>query len=236
MLPMTKARTGSQKGFTLVEMSMVLLVIALIIGAVSVGGDLQRNAVYQKVTSGFIRGWQLSYDSYLTKAAGIRPGDTSNTGLVMSADPTLVAAGTPGTQLCGAALRNMMIAAGVEMPQGRAEGSETVYSYLDSNGNPQEVEVCFQAIAWDIPSGPATYSQAAKNVMVIKRLTPDLARMLDSTIDTVSDAQFGKVREYSIAGKVNPVTLPWSIDNTSVYSGTQGEGQIQVVTAAYLMQ
>ena len=34
----------SQGGFTLVEMSVVLLVIGLIIGAVSIGKDMQRNA------------------------------------------------------------------------------------------------------------------------------------------------------------------------------------------------
>ncbi len=53
-----------QRGFSLVELSMVLIVIALIAGAVAVGGDLQRNASNQRLGSSFVRGWQLSYLSY----------------------------------------------------------------------------------------------------------------------------------------------------------------------------
>lgn len=42
-------KTYRQQGFTLVEMSLVLVVIGLILGALSVGKDMQRNAEYKKI-------------------------------------------------------------------------------------------------------------------------------------------------------------------------------------------
>ena len=38
-------------------------------------------------------------------------------------------------------LRALMTRAGIRMPPGRAEGLEDRYVYLDTNGNPQEVQV-----------------------------------------------------------------------------------------------
>ncbi|MBE9395822.1 type II secretion system protein [Pontibacterium sp. N1Y112] len=38
-----------QQGFTLVEMSIVLVIIGFILGAVSIGKDLQRDAEYSKI-------------------------------------------------------------------------------------------------------------------------------------------------------------------------------------------
>ena len=37
-----------QRGFTLMELAVVLVVIGLILGAVAVGRDVQRNAAYQQ--------------------------------------------------------------------------------------------------------------------------------------------------------------------------------------------
>ena len=71
------------------------------------------------------------------------------------------------------------------MPPGRGEGKEDRYVYTDSNGNPAELQVCFQ---WN----PASQVQGAGNVMVIRGLTPDLARYLDQLVDGKPDAQEGR--------------------------------------------
>ncbi len=61
-----------QKGFTLLELSIALLIIALLIGALSVGSDLQRNANYQRLATSFVRGWQLSFLTF-TEKVGVVP-------------------------------------------------------------------------------------------------------------------------------------------------------------------
>ena len=236
----TRTSTRQQRGFSLVELSMVLIVIALIAGAVSVGGDVQRNAAYQKLGSSFVRGWQLAYLSYKTKN-GVVLGDsqTTPTGFV-NANST----GVNSYEICDVALRTAMLGAGVEMPQGRTEGKETQYSYLDSNGNPQELKVCFRSIPWLTETAtPGIYADQVKNVMVIKQVTPDLARLIDSLVDVARDAQFGKVREYpgtTTGGSNTP--KEYSLNNKCVQTtGTPDcstaidEAQVATMTIYYLM-
>ena len=45
----SQSRPRQLRGFTLVELAIVLAVIGLIIGAVAIAKDVQRNAEYQKV-------------------------------------------------------------------------------------------------------------------------------------------------------------------------------------------
>jgi len=224
------------KGFTLVEMSIVLVVIGLILGAVSIGKDLQRNAQYQKISQSFIQGWALAYQNYFTRV-NVVVGDNQTS-------PTLRVNGN-ATEICGGAattdLYAVMDAAGVRMPAGRAEGSEDKYVYLDSNGNPQQIDVCFQNVPWSVddPNVASGYSSRNKNVMVIKGLTPDLARLLDSSIDGVADARFGNFREsqYANVTATGNQTV-WSKTNRQNYSNVannRDENQVAILTAYYLM-
>lgn len=236
----------AQRGFSLVELSMVLIVVALVVGAVAVGGDIQRNASYQRLGSSFVRGWQMAFLSYKSKwGVVLLDSQTSPTGFVNQNSTGADAGGTGGvSEVCGDTLRAAMLQAGVSMPQGRTEGKESVYSYLDSNGNPQELEVCFRSIPWLTETAtPGTYTTQVKNVMVIKRSTPDLARLIDSLIDNARDAQFGNVRQYpglaSGSSLVNPSPQVYSLDNTCVQGGTCGvaldEAQVATLTLYYLM-
>jgi prepilin-type N-terminal cleavage/methylation domain-containing protein len=221
-----------QAGFTLLELSVVLVVIGLIMTAVSVGKDVQRNAVYQRISSDFIQGWLIAYDSFVQGAGGV-PGDNvaAPTGRVNGA-----LAGAPA--LCGAALMGAMQAAGITMPAGRAEGSPERFGYLDSNGVPHEVQVCFQSVAWSSPGAAVgTYVAGTRNVMTVTGLTPALATFLDSSIDGRADARFGIFREQANAALTTVDPILWSVDDRmaigSVVATAQDSDQVAEV-AAYL--
>jgi prepilin-type N-terminal cleavage/methylation domain-containing protein len=220
-----------QRGFTLVELAVVMVAIGLLLGAIAVGKDLQRSAAYQRLSSTFVQGWIDSYNVYVA-GTGVVPGDTP------VAPTGRVNAGT--TELCGNNLVNSFLAAGISLPEGRAEGQQSRYVYLDSNGNPQEVELCLQNVNWAEPGvAVGTYVTRARNVMVLKNVTSALATLLDSQMDGHPDARFGQLREAALANAVATVTgQNWSIDERMAFGSTVPTSldESQVATTTVLIK
>jgi prepilin-type N-terminal cleavage/methylation domain-containing protein len=231
-----KAPFRRQKGFTLIELSITLLVIGLLLGAVAIGRDLQRTAANQRISTDFVQGWQLAYEAYVN-GVGRPPGDDASnpTGQVNGATATA------GTQLCDAAMVNTFLAAGVRLPEGRANGLPDRAVYLDSNGNPQEVKVCFQSVPWAEPGAAlGAYNSRQRNVMVLTGVTFSFVAMLDQQIDGRPDARFGRLRDTSLANGVAIVVgTPWPLDDRMAFGTTvatsRDEDQVAVTTALFQM-
>ncbi|MBF0558686.1 MAG: prepilin-type N-terminal cleavage/methylation domain-containing protein, partial [Nitrospirae bacterium] len=66
----------NQKGFTLIELSIVLVIIGIILGAVLKGQDLIDNAKAKKVAN-LINQWQVPMMTYYDRK-GMFPGDTNS--------------------------------------------------------------------------------------------------------------------------------------------------------------
>ncbi|MEW5889527.1 MAG: prepilin-type N-terminal cleavage/methylation domain-containing protein [Pseudomonadota bacterium] len=249
-------RARRQAGFTLVELAIVLAVIGLIIGAIAIAKDVQRNAEYTKIKNKFIDQWEQAYNQYYqrtgvvlgdsqvqprlmvngenyTAAPGqpVSGGDMASVTAPEAICDKAAAPGLPGTTRTD--MRILFTRAGVRMPPGRAEGFEDRYVYLDTNGNPQEIQVCFR---WQNPGD----ASGSGNVMVITGLTPDLARMLDQMTDGKPDAREGRVRQLGIGNATNNVPgAEWNATNRDQFgtfiNRNFDEDQVAVVTAIYKM-
>ncbi|MDA8450048.1 prepilin-type N-terminal cleavage/methylation domain-containing protein [Acidovorax sp. NCPPB 3859] len=247
-----------QRGFTLVEMAIVLAVIGLIIGAIAIAKDVQRNAEYQKIANKFAYQWKAAYDQYYQRNGGVIgdcqqaptymvngsetsfggaaavcnraggaakagiPENFTNTGLKVCNGQGYAKdqVGAGDAALATQNLRDLFNRIGVRMPPGRGEGQEDRYLYQDSNGNAAELQVCFQ---WN-PPGTAS---GAGNVMVLRGLTPDLARFLDQVIDGKPDSREGRFRiqgrtAHAAAGDANAPGSAWEANNT-IASGIQAQ-------------
>ncbi len=265
-----------QTGFTLIEMAIVLVIIGLILGAVSIGKDLQRDAEYAKVKQKFMDGWKEAYDGYYMRT-GVVLGDDQTAplymvdGSVVTGDNNPALPGIPasysntGNKIChgqgyaqetvGAGdavletvveqdLHVLMDNIGIRMPPGRSEGQEDRYVYQDSNGNPVELQICFQ---WN----PDRTISGAGNVMVIRGLTPDLARALDQMVDGKPDALEGRFRQQNNGTNDGEVSsqapgIEWIGNNTYRQGGTgnltanqtgenKDENRVALLTAHWVM-
>jgi len=75
-----------RKGFTLIELSIVLIIIGLIIGGVMKGKDLIRSAEQKKIYNTWIKEWQLVANSYQDRTGAILGDGTVNGGTAATED------------------------------------------------------------------------------------------------------------------------------------------------------
>jgi prepilin-type N-terminal cleavage/methylation domain-containing protein len=215
-------------GFTLVEMSVVLVIVALLIGAVSVGRDVYRSAQAERFGSDFVQAWVLAYDRYVAGSGGV-PGDNFD-------NPTGYVNASSGSFLCGNDLLNALLQRGIEIPAGRGEGLGDRYVAQDSRGQPHEVRVCFGNVQWAEPYGNVgTYATRPRNVMRLRGLTPELANQLDQRVDGRVDARHGRFREVDQQAGTAADALVWSLQEDDGMSGGSNDPDAQVAEVhAYL--
>jgi prepilin-type N-terminal cleavage/methylation domain-containing protein len=78
-------RGKGSEGFTLIELSIVLIIIGLLLGAIVKGKDLIKSAELKKFYNSFIQQWELVYNNYYDRtgkvlggALVVKEGDTNS--------------------------------------------------------------------------------------------------------------------------------------------------------------
>ncbi|MCJ8502147.1 prepilin-type N-terminal cleavage/methylation domain-containing protein [Desulfatitalea alkaliphila] len=176
---------GQNKGFTLVEMALVLIIIGIIIGAVVKGKDLVRGAEQKKIYSKFLNEWRLVYLNFYDRTGRIL-GDTQDA----SVDPATdgqdgqadTNAGRDALVDSGAAtayrgLRQV----GLTPPVSNVPDTPYEYRYVNSEGNTNRLTIQFL-----YEDGDPSY-----NYMEIEELPTELAIALDTMIDGEADGTDG---------------------------------------------
>ena len=223
------------------ELAVVLAVIGLIIGAVAIGKDVQRNAEYTKIKNKFVDQWEQAYNQYYQRT-GVVVGDSQIAPRVMvngvsytaaAGKPTsggdmatLVPAGSEPAQVCARDPEAGVMRADTPFVRDandlRAYMTRAGIRMPPGRAEGQEDLYGYTdtngspqeiqgCFQWNRPGSP----EGAGNVMVIAWLTPDLARMLDQMIDGKPDAQEGRLRLRGVAnGTPNGPGIEWAANNT----------------------
>ncbi|TKB08258.1 prepilin-type N-terminal cleavage/methylation domain-containing protein [Desulforhopalus sp. IMCC35007] len=177
----------NDKGFTLIEMAIVLVIIGLILGAVIKGKDVLNSAKQKKFYTTFVKEWELSIASYFDRTGNLLGDGTANGGSVATKNGQFDnVAGTDFTNINNAL---------------KAVGLTEIVSNVTSNG---------QYTYTGTYSGSATmtmhlyylYSHRElryRNALYFTGMPTDLAIAIDTMVDGEADAEKGNFRQYTDA-------------------------------------
>lgn len=186
----------NDKGFTLIEMAIVLIIIGIIIGAIVKGKDIIRSGEQKKIYSVFLNAWRTSYLNFYDRTGKIL-GDTNND---RQPDTNPAHRGNPpsdrgrDTLVSGDTAHNPphyygLAQIGLEAPKTNTEKAWK-YRYSDSTGKGHEL-----AIAFD-------YDRKGKyNYMLISNIPNELCIAMDTMIDGEMDGAKGDFTGDGTRGK-----------------------------------
>lgn len=196
---MLQIQANQQKGFTLVELAIVLIIIGIIVGSVTKGRDLIRSAENKRIYSTFINEWRIAYMTFNERTGRIL-GDKNNNGRADSANgtATLLNSSDASAYLGVADV-------GISVPSAQAGVNPWQYRYADSRGVTRVMTIGF-----GYQGGGAGY-----NYMRIRNMTDELSRSIDVNIDGLADGSAGfYIRNNGAADwAVNPATGTLPISN-----------------------
>ncbi|MFT5700361.1 MAG: prepilin-type N-terminal cleavage/methylation domain-containing protein [Desulforhopalus sp.] len=191
----------NDKGFTLIEMAIVLVIIGLILGAVIKGKDVLNSAKQKKFYTTFVKEWELSVASYFDRTGNLLGDGTTNGGSATTKNGRF-------DNVSGVDFTNINDAL-------KAVGLTEIVSNVTSNG---------QYTYTGTYSGSATmtmhlyylYSHREKrsrNALYFTGMPTDLAIAIDTMVDGEADAEKGNWRQYTDS---NGATWPNAETTTTV--------------------
>lgn len=126
----------NSKGFTLIVMAIVLIIIGIIIGAVVKGKDLASSAEQKRLYSKFLNSWEVAYNAYYDRTGRIL-GDTATNDNSGTRDGHC-------SNPSDANLNGQLTMVGLEPPSAGPTGSIISRTYADSQGRPNTITVTFR--------------------------------------------------------------------------------------------
>ncbi len=197
MSKMWKKAVNNQKGFTLVEIAIVLIIIGLILGATIKGKDLIQSAKQKKFYNAFVKQWEITVLNYYDRTGGvlgdsIDNGGTTATGTANGAFDNINTAGEFTT------VETRLRAVGLAIPTTNTATSYQ-YSFKGQESGTVTIGLNLYYLAATSGGGGSGGANVSSNCLYFTGMPTDLAIALDSIIDGVADGQKGRFRMYTDA-------------------------------------
>jgi prepilin-type N-terminal cleavage/methylation domain-containing protein len=197
----------NNKGFTLIELAVVLVIIGLILGSVIKGKDLITSAKQKNFYTSFIKSWELAIATYYDRTGYLLGDGTINGGT--AASPNGIFDNVIGTNFAAAdGIEATLKKVGLEVPATNTGVSGTM-AYTGSNGS-QTVTMYLYNLASATDGG-------SSNRLYFVNMPTDLAIALDRIVDGQANSSEGAFRRYAdnLDGGVWPDVSTTTIVNAS---------------------
>jgi len=196
-----KARKGkgigfivNNKGFTLIEMAIVLIIIGIIIGAVVKGKDLVRSAEQKRLYSKFLNSWDMAYNTYYDRTGWILLDVNNSDNGATAGGRDGKCSGTGGGVDDSTNLVSQLERVGLKAPSKGPTGSECVRQYTDSTGERHEFTISFL----NVDAAPNHF-----NYIEIDSIPIELGITWDRIIDGEMDGDTGDFLYWPAGGKTD---------------------------------
>ncbi len=189
-----KQPVHNQKGFTLIEIAIVLIIIGLILGATVKGGDLIQSAKQKKFYNAFVKQWEVAVLNYYDRSGGVLGDGTANGGTLTTTNGAFdnITAANIGT------VETRLQAIGLEIPTTNTSSSAQ-YSFKGRESGTRTINLNLYYLNATSGGGGGSGGNVASNCLYFTTMPTDLAIALDTIIDGVADGQNGKFRMYTDA-------------------------------------
>lgn len=175
----------NEKGFTLIEMAIVLVIIGLILGSVIKGRDVLNSAKQKKFYNNFVKSWELSVASYLDRTGNLIGDATTNGGTQATRNGRFD--NISGANFA-AGVEGRLEAVGLEVPISNTANSGQ-YTFSGTYSGSQTITMYLYYL----------YSHTdarSRNALYFTNMPTDLAIALDTLVDGEADPVKGKFRQY----------------------------------------
>ena len=177
----------SQKGFTLIEMAIVLIIIGIILGAVIKGKDLIQSGKQKKFYTKFLKEWELAVLNYYDRTGSVLGDGTNNGGTNTLRDghfDNISGANFGGTNGIDATLKRV----GLTVPTTNTSTSGQ-YVYKGEYSGTQTITLWLYYLQSNVDG-------RSNNALYLTNIPTDLAIALDTIVDGIADASAGTFRRY----------------------------------------
>ncbi len=177
----------NERGFTLVEMAIVLVIIGLILAAVVKGKDVINSAKQKKFYTTFVKQWELTVASYYDRTGKVLGDGTANGGRSATANGYFdnVNGAVSGHVT---AINNALKAVGLSQPVSNVT-SNMQYTYTGTYAGSQTITMYLYYLH-------SHTEGRRKNTLYFINLPTDLAIAMDTMIDGETGANAGSWRRY----------------------------------------
>ncbi|OGR13588.1 MAG: hypothetical protein A2277_07135 [Desulfobacterales bacterium RIFOXYA12_FULL_46_15] len=184
MLRLKYSKSGqglNNKGFTLIEIAVVLVIIGLILGAAVKGRDLIQSGKQKKFYTNSMKAWEIAVVSYYDRTGQVLGDSTANGGTAAATNGLF---DNVGGATFGAAngIDARLQAVGLTVPTSNTANSGQ-FSYKGQAGTVVTITMSLQSLG-------------NRNSLYFTNMPTDLAIALDTLVDGTVDGSTGNFRRW----------------------------------------